>query len=132
MANTAAILATTPPSVPLTWSNETRGDILVIACQGSFSLNNHQRLDALFHLIESDRAPKIVLDLYQVVHMDSVGIGTVAMIFKHTLASVKKIVLVPNGFVRKALASASLDRVIPLAINAEDALRRLAANGQQP
>ncbi|GEM_PF-6872609 len=130
MANTAATLATTPPSVPLTWTNETRGDVLVIACQGSFSLNNHQRLDALFRLIEADRAPKIVLDLYQVVYVDSVGIGTVAMIFKHALATVKKIVLVPNGFVRKALATASLDRVIPLAIHAEDALRKLHTNGK--
>lgn len=100
---------------------------LVIHCRGAFALVSHRQLDALFAAIRDAGEKQIVIDLREVGHVDSVGVGTLAMCLKHALAQKKRILLVTNDAVRRALTTAALDTVFVQCDSVEAALERLAS-----
>jgi anti-anti-sigma factor len=94
----------------------------VFACRGSFTLATHVQLDRLVEMIRRDSAPRIVLDLREVQHMDSVGVGTLAMILKNVLGTSRLLVLVCSPAVRELLAASSLDVAFTFAATLDAAL----------
>lgn len=85
-----------------------KSDAIIFTCHGAFSLVNHAPLDDITAEARSASASRIVLVLQDVSHMDSIGIGTLAMILKHAMNTGKDLVLVPNDAVRTSLKAASL------------------------
>jgi len=104
-----------------------RPGALILFCRGALSLVSHRQLDELYEQIRAAAEPAVVLDLREVGHVDSTGIGTLAMSMKHCMAERKKLALVPNDAVRQALATASLDTIFAQYDSVDDALARLAA-----
>ena len=104
-----------------------RPGALVCFCRGAFSLVSHRQLDQLHERIRGSAEPAVVLDLRGVGHVDSTGIGTLAMSMKHCMAQRKKLVLVPNDAVRRALVTASLDTLFTQYDSVDAALADLAS-----
>ncbi len=100
---------------------------VVVYCRGAFSLVSHRQLDELFALIRDAPEKQVVMDLREVGHIDSTGVGTLAMCLKHGMAQQKRIILVPNDAVRRALVTAALDTIFVLCDSVEAALARLAS-----
>jgi anti-anti-sigma factor len=88
-----------------------RDGVLVIYCQGAFSLVSHAQLDRLLGEVRGAKERRIVLDLRETGHIDSTGLGTLAMSLKHCMAAKRELALVPNDAVRRLLASSALDTV---------------------
>lgn len=104
-----------------------RPGALVLFCRGAFSLVSHHQLDDLYAQVRACSEPHIVLDLREVGHVDSTGIGTLAMSLKYCMAQGKKLVLVPNDAVRQALVTATLDTIFAQYDSVDAALAGLAS-----
>jgi len=116
----------TIPSHGLEYGKEVRHGALIIFCQGAFSLANHVRLDEIVAEIKGAKERRILLDLSDVMYMDSVGVGSLAMILKHTMTSGVELALISNEVVDKVLAMASLDQVVRVAHSIEEVLGKAA------
>lgn len=114
------------PDYSLRYEKEIRGDILLFHCRGGFSLVNHGLLDSIIEQIKSAPERKVVLDLGGIRFMDSVGMGTIAAILKHTMAHQMDLVLVSNDIVGKLLATSGLSRVIRVTSSLEEAIGKAA------
>ena len=99
----------TRQSQGLQYEKSRQNDALVFTCHGAFSLVNHVPLDEITDEARGTSVSRIVLVLQDVSHMDSIGIGTLAMILKHVMNTGKDLVLVPNETVRNTLKAASLE-----------------------
>lgn len=104
-----------------------RDGSLVIYCRGAFALVSHTQLDELFAVVRDAADQRIVIDMREVGHIDSTGVGTLAMCLKHAMAQQKRIVLVPNDAVRRALVTSALDTIFVQCDSVEAALERLAS-----
>ncbi len=104
-----------------------RDGAVVFFCRGAFSLVSHRHLDELFESLRSAPEQEFILDLREVGHIDSTGVGTLAMSLKHCMAQKKRLVLVPNDAVRQALVTATLDTVFTQCDSVEAAQARLAS-----
>lgn len=104
-----------------------RDGALVFFCRGAFSLVSHRQLDDLFEHLRNAPEQQFILDLREVGHIDSTGVGTLAMSLKHCMAESKRLVLVPNDAVRQALVTATLDTVFIQCDSVEAAQARLAS-----
>lgn len=100
---------------------------LVFYCRGAFALVSHRQLDELFAAIRDAQEKQIVIDMREVGHIDSTGVGTLAMCLKHAMAQKKRIILVINDAVRRALVTAALDTIFVQCDSVEAALERLAS-----
>ncbi len=100
---------------------------LVFYCRGAFALVSHGKLDELFASIRDAEEKQIVIDMREVGHIDSTGVGTLAMCLKHAMAQKKRIILVTNDAVRRALVTAALDTIFVQCDSVEAALARLAS-----
>lgn len=100
---------------------------LVFYCRGAFALVSHAHLDDLFAAIRDAHEKQVVIDMREVGHIDSTGVGTLAMCLKHAMAQKKRIILVPNDAVRRALVTAALDTIFVQCDSVEAALERLAS-----
>ena len=109
-------------NLTLQYEKSQKGGALVITCHGAFSLVNHVPLDEMTEDARNTSASRIVLNLLDVSHMDSIGIGTLAMILKHVMNTGKDLVLVPNDTVRHTLKAASLETAFIQADSLEAAL----------
>jgi len=98
----------------------------VFYCRGAFALVSHRQLDELFAAIRDAEEKQIAIDMREVGHIDSTGVGTLAMCLKHAMAQKKRIILVTNDAVRRALVTAALDTIFVQADSVEAALERLA------
>ena len=96
----------------LHWERSRQGDADVFRCAGAFSLVSHEALEQIGALGKDTDAKRVVLDMREVAHMDSAGLGTIAMIVKHLLPTKRPVVLVPSPQVRNLIASTGMDRVI--------------------
>jgi anti-anti-sigma factor len=114
------------PDYSLHVEKKTRGDALLFHCRGGFSLVNHALLDGIFEQIKATPERKVVLDLGGVRFMDSVGVGTIAAILKHAMATDKDFVLVSNDIVDQNLSSANLTQVIRIVRTLDEALQLFA------
>lgn len=101
---------------------EQKGSAAVFTCRGSFSLATYASLDELVRLIRLDPARRIVLDLRGVKHIDSVGVGTLAMILRQTIATSRALVIVCDNTVHDVLAVSSLDLAFQFASSVDAAL----------
>jgi anti-anti-sigma factor len=110
------------PDYSLQIEKRTRGGALLFHCRGGFSLVNHALLDGIFEQIKATAERKVVLDLSGIRFMDSVGVGTIAAILKHSMATAKDFVLVSNDIVDKDLSAASMTKVIRIVRTLEEAL----------
>jgi len=99
------------------------GDAAVYSCRGTLSLAATPQLDELMRSVLGDAAARVVLDLTEVKHCDSVGIGTLAKLLKHSMSSKRPLVVVPSRPVRDLLTRASLDSAFRLAASLDEALR---------
>ncbi|MCL5288746.1 MAG: STAS domain-containing protein [Acidobacteria bacterium] len=114
------------PDYSLQIEKEIRRGVLLIHCRGGFSLVNHALLDGIFEQIKVAPERKVVLDLAGIRFMDSVGVGTIAAILKHTMATDRDFVLVSNDTVDHILASASMTKVMRIVRNLDDAFKAFA------
>lgn len=101
---------------------EQKGSAAVFTCRGSFSLATYASLDELVRLIRLEPANRIVLDMRGVKHIDSVGVGTLAMILRHTMATSRTLVIVCDKIVRDVLTTSSLDLAFRFAPSVDAAL----------
>jgi anti-anti-sigma factor len=81
----------------------------------------------LFAVIRDAADKRIVIDMREVGHIDSTGVGTLAMCLKHAMAQQKRIILIPNDAVRRALVTSALDTIFVQCDSVEAALERLAS-----
>lgn len=58
----------------------------------------------------------------EVNRIDSVGVGTLSMILKRTMASETQLLLVASDAVRSVLATSSLDKIFKFADSTDEAL----------
>jgi anti-anti-sigma factor len=114
------------PDYSLRYETTTRGDALLIQCRGGFSLVNHGLMDRIIEQIKAGTQRKVVLDLGGIRFMDSVGMGTIAAILKHTMAHEMELVIVINDIVGKLLATSGLNRVIRIARSQDEAFAQAA------
>lgn len=114
------------PDYSLRYEKETRGETLLFLCRGGFSLANHALLDRIVNEIKNAAEHKVVLDLGGVRYLDSVGMGTIAAILKHTMAHKVEFALVTNPIVSKLLSTSGLDRVIRVTQSLDQALGKAA------
>lgn len=106
----------------LRYDVEQRGNAVVYHCSGAFSLATHRRLDDLLKNYRQHRDKRIVLNLTEIGHIDSTGVGTLATLLKETMAAGQELILVPSPPVRDMLTTASLDRAFKLVANLSDAV----------
>jgi anti-anti-sigma factor len=99
----------------LTWEATRQGDADVLRCAGAFSLVSHEQLDAFGKRAKASDAKRLVMDMREVAHMDSAGLGVIAMIIKHMMAGGRTLALVPSPQVRNLIVSTGLDKVLLLA-----------------
>lgn len=102
---------------------ETRGSDVIFHCRGAFSLGSYNTLDGIGKKIRETDAQRVVLDMRDVLHMDSTGLGTLAMMFKDARSAGKQLVVIPSDEVRSHLEPIHLDKVFPLAKDLNAALR---------
>lgn len=102
---------------------ETRNGALVFHFQGGFSLVNHDVLQRIFDEIKAAPERKIVLNLAGIRFMDSMGVGVLVAILKHTRAKGIDFVLVSNDIVDQILGVARLNQVLRVVRSQEEALR---------
>lgn len=114
-----------PPDVDsiLRVQRDQKGSAAIFSCEGSFSLARHRELDELSAWIRRDKASQIVLDLSAVKQIDSVGVGTLAMILKYAVSGSRSLTLVCSKPVRDVLDTSNLDRAFRIAPSLDAALR---------
>lgn len=109
--------------VAFTYSHSRREGAEVFICRGPMILTYHPALDELIRDTRAARKNRVVLDLYAVTRIDSVGVGTLAKILRTALGTGHDLVLVLNSDVRQALDQASLSSVFRSASTFEEALK---------
>jgi anti-anti-sigma factor len=114
------------PDYSLQIEKKTRGGALLFHCRGGFSLVNYALLDGIFEQIKATPERKVVLDLGGICFIDSVGVGTIAAILKHTMATDKDFVVVSNDIVDQILSTASMTQVMRIVHSLDDALGSFA------
>jgi anti-anti-sigma factor len=111
------------PEYSLQIEKKTRGGALLFHCRGGFTLVNYALLDGIYEQIRATPERKVVLDLGGISFIDSVGVGTIAAIVKHTMATDKEFVLVSNDIVDQVLSTASMTKVMRIVRTMEEALQ---------
>lgn len=112
----------TSPSVRFDYEQETKSGTLLLRCHGAFSFVNYERLNELVSEVTNAPVGCIVMDMRDVVYIDSMGVGILAVAFKHTVANNKKLVLIPSQPVRVLLETSHLLTAIPTAASLEEVL----------
>jgi anti-anti-sigma factor len=111
------------PNLGFDFSHEARAEADVFRCRGAFSLGSYADLNGLAKAIRQSSKKRIVLDLREVAHIDSTGIGTLAAIYKDTSAASREVCVVPSSPVRLALGLAKLDSFVRMLDSLDAALR---------
>lgn len=96
----------------LHWERSQQGDADIFQCSGAFSLVSHGVMEKMAREVLSGAPRRIVLDMREVAHMDSAGLGILAMIIKHTISTPRFLVVIPSPQVSNLIASTGLDRVV--------------------
>jgi anti-anti-sigma factor len=120
--STAAESRTPPPDAIVSYQIDRREAAIVVHCEGALVVPNFQRLDEMLRELKAERTPKMIIDLQKVNYIDSVGIGTLSILLKHTMTSGTTLILVANEKVKRALETSGLDRVFIFASSVEQAL----------
>lgn len=110
----------------LHWERSRQGDAEIFRCAGAFSLVSHEHMEKMGKLAIASDAQRIVMDLREVAHMDSAGLGILAMIVKHAISAARLVVVIPSAQVSNLIACTGLDRVILMADSIPAALEATA------
>ena len=110
------------PNLGFEFTYEQRGEAAVFRCSGALSLGSYPDLKVLIPAIVKTKGKTLVLDMREVAHIDSAGIGTIATIFKEAQAAGREFRIVPSTPVRLALGLAKIDTLIRLDDSVESAL----------
>lgn len=113
--------AGTPSAEPLLHEVQRVNNAVIYRCKGAFSLASHARLGELAEEIRRGDAAHVVLDLREVVYMDSVGVGTIAVILKDTKARNRALTVVPTADIRALLGASKLQDILKFADSTEAA-----------
>lgn len=113
--------AGTPSAEPLMHEVQRVGVAAVYRCKGAFALVNHSKLGELAESIRRGDAEHVVLDLRDVVYMDSVGVGTIAVILKDSKARTRALTVVPTADIRSLLSASKLQGILTFADSPEAA-----------
>lgn len=73
-------MSSTAPALALT--SEDHGDVVIVHCRGKLTLGVTDLLYASVAQLVSNHH-RIILDLYELTHMDSMGIGTLLRLYVH-------------------------------------------------
>ena len=98
------------------------GDAVVFHCRGALSTLNSDPINELIKAIGAAGEKKIILDLSKVVHIDSVGVGSIAAAFKQASAADTSLVVVAQPPVRDVLEMASLHKFLTIFDSLQSAL----------
>jgi len=98
------------------------GDAMVFHCRGALSTLNSDPVNELVKAISAAREKRIILDLSKVVHIDSVGLGSIAAAFKQASAAGTTLVLVAKPPLRDILELASLHKFLTIFDDVKSAL----------
>ncbi len=96
----------------LHWERTQQADADIFRCSGAFSLVSHESMQKMAEEALAGSARRIVFDLREVAHMDSAGLGILAMVIKHTLSTPRFLVLIPSAQVSNLITSTGLTRVL--------------------
>lgn len=110
-----------PSADPLMHEVQRVSNAVVYRCKGAFSLANHTLLGELAEEIRRGDATHVVLDLREVIYMDSVGVGTIAVILKDTKARNRALTVVPTADIRSLLSASKLQGILAFADSPEAA-----------
>lgn len=110
------------PNLGFEFSREQKGDTAVFHCHGAFSLGSYPDLNVLARKIRETKEKKIVLDMLDVAHIDSAGIGTLATVFKDARAKHRDLRIVPSAAVREGLTMVKINKLLRLYDSLESAL----------
>ena len=113
--------AGTPSAEPFMHEVQRVSDAAVYRCKGAFSLANHAKLGELAEEIRRGDATHVVLDLREVAYMDSVGVGTIAVMLKDTKARSRALTVVPTADIRTLLGASKLQGLLKFADSTEAA-----------
>jgi anti-sigma B factor antagonist len=110
------------PNVGFDFARESRGNVPMFRCRGAFSLGSYANLNDLTAAIHDSTGARIVLDLSEISHIDSAGIGTLATIFKDCRTAGRDLRIVPSTPVRLALGLVKIDKLLRLCDSVDAAL----------
>jgi anti-anti-sigma factor len=113
--------AGTPSAEPLLHEVQRVNSAAIYRCKGAFSLANHTKLGELAEEVRRGDAAHVVLDLREVVYMDSVGVGTIAVMLKDTKARNRAFTVVPTADIRALLGASKLQDILKFAESTEAA-----------
>jgi len=88
------------------------GDVMVFRCRGALSAVNSDALNDLVKAIGTAGERRAILDLSEVVHLDSIGLGSIAAAYKQATTAGTTLVLVARPRVRDTLELASLNKFL--------------------
>lgn len=112
------------PNRDFQFQKKRHGSSTIFHCRGALSLGSYASLEQFGKEIRKTTAKRIVLDLREVVHIDSLGIGTLAALFKDARRSKVELVLVPSSEVRQSLETVGLAKVFPSFDSLDEASKR--------
>lgn len=112
----------TPSTEPLVYETRTHGQAVVVRCRGAFSLANHTRLGELGEEIRRSDGSRVILDLRDVAYMDSVGVGTIALVVKDAQARGWTLAVVPTPEIHTLMRASRLEGLVEFASSPEAAL----------
>jgi anti-sigma B factor antagonist len=102
---------------------EIRDSALVLHFAGGFSLTNHAVLAQTAQEIKAAPQRKVVMDLSGVRFMDSLGVGVLVTILKHTRSSGIDFAVVSNDVVDQILGITRLHQVLNVVRSLDAALK---------
>ena len=101
---------------------EKSGEAMVFHCRGALSTLNTDSINELLKAVGAAGEKKVVLDLTNVVHIDSMGLGSIATAFKQASAAGAAFVVVAKPPLRDVLELASLHKFLTISDNLQVAL----------
>ena len=107
-------------------SKEVRGDILLVRFGGGFSLINHLLMARTIQEIKASPQKKVVLDLSDVRYIDSMGVGVIVSVLKHTRTNAIGLAIVTNDVVNQILGVTNLSEILQLFFSLDEALANAA------
>ena len=110
------------PNLGFEFSEEQRGSAVLFTCRGAFSLGSYAELESMERATRKLASKRIVLDMRQVAHIDSTGIGTLAAILTNAMDAKGEVRLVPSSAVKLAVGLARLDSFLQSFDSLESAL----------
>ena len=111
-------------STDLEINKEISGDALVVHFTGGFSLMHHLRLTNTAQEIKAVPQRKVVLDLSHVTFIDSLGVGVIVSILKHTRTNAISFALVTNDVVDQILGVTNLLNILNAVRSVEQGIAR--------